>query len=375
MNIHSSEKASAAGSTRSVGQVRRRKGCVAALLCASLAASASFADEYSWQLSGSGRRLEIGDALDNEGTVVDAVYYFGEVDDAQGPRALAAFLNRSSRVAAAVHREHETETYTFTPPFGAPVTSSTVTKTEGYSIAGRYVRPSKGWYAGAGYDNASTDFPSNPLSSENVEVDGYSLLLGKYFGRATTLEVTWNSTRSVTDIETFVCTRSTPLFCPPVLGFETKTNRTSLAAFHVGGAGRLKYSLGARLASSRTDVRVESPPLQQPLLPPAITAPRDGVFLPIVISVEPPVNPPDLDSFRTYTVTGELFPRERLGVRLGYSRWDGDRLRDEGYTLSTTWFFTNRVAVSFEVDRTDRKRVIQGAGGEDTGTLSVIGRF
>jgi hypothetical protein len=37
-------------------------------------------------------------------------------------------------------------------------------------------------------------------------------------------------------------------------------------------------------------------------------------------------------------VGAELFPTAKLGVRIGYTRWDDDTPADDAYDVAATWF-------------------------------------
>jgi hypothetical protein len=75
--------------------------------------------------------------------------------------------------------------------------------------------------------------------------------------------------------------------------------------------------------------------------------PGPGLLWPPAGGILPAFDP---DSrLRTYRAAGEVFPTARLGVRLGYTRPDGEGLysNDGGYDLAATWFFKPRVGVQF----------------------------
>ena len=65
-----------------------------------------------------------------------------------------------------------------------------------------------------------------------------------------------------------------------------------------------------------------------------------------------PASPGDGGSVRVYSVAGELFPTNRLGVRIGYSQPDYGAVDVETYDVTATWFFKPRVAVQFGLSRT-----------------------
>jgi hypothetical protein len=191
--------------TEALRKALRRNATLAAVLLVSTAGSAA---EYSWQVAGSAQHIESGDALVGDGDALDATYYFRPVDDQIGPYALAPFLNRSSRVSAAIHREDQTETRTlqyYGPPIlNLPVSGPLVLvsriETQGYALSGRHVWRDSGWYAGAGYRGADIDTPSVSMYDSVVDLEGYRVLAGKYLGRTTSLELTWDSATTTNEI-------------------------------------------------------------------------------------------------------------------------------------------------------------------------------
>ena len=86
-----------------------------------------------------------------------------------------------------------------------------------------------------------------------------------------------------------------------------------------------------------------------------------------------PFVPVQLPSLRGHaaTVSGELFPTVRVGVRLDYSSFSGDPPQGDTYGLSASWFFKRNVAVRFLWSR------IKLAGGADQDGVGVrfVGRF
>jgi hypothetical protein len=84
------------------------------------------------------------------------------------------------------------------------------------------------------------------------------------------------------------------------------------------------------------------------------------------------ISSPDLDSNRVYSVAGELFPTQRLGIRVGYSRLDDEFVDNDGYDVAATWFFKPRIAVQLAVGRMTIDA--PGAQDVDNAVLRFIGR-
>jgi hypothetical protein len=76
-----------------------------------------------------------------------------------------------------------------------------------------------------------------------------------------------------------------------------------------------------------------------------------------------------------YSVAGELFPTNRLGVRVGYSRPDTDFLDSDGFDVAATWFFKPRIAVQFSLARTSFGGGPVGVGDVDSAGVRFFGRL
>jgi hypothetical protein len=77
---------------------------------------------------------------------------------------------------------------------------------------------------------------------------------------------------------------------------------------------------------------------------------------------------------RQYSVAPELFPTERLGVRVGYSQPDGD-FDVDSYDVGATWFFRRRIAVQFTLSRVSNDDAPPGLGRSESAGVRFIGRL
>jgi hypothetical protein len=333
------------------------------------------AEDFSWQISGGYGETELTPFADTEHVVLDATYYFEPVDDARGPYALAPFLNRSSRVSAGVTRDKTTivtpvATLTLPtifglpanielPPPGAPRTHTTTEETGGFQIGGRYVWSATGWYVGASYREADID--EDDISSvfrQGTTIDGYQLFGGRYFGEATSLDLAAGATRQTMEL-LVSCWSSLCLSGSSQTAIDA--DDWSIGTLHVRRGARLTYSISGRISSTEVARSVEAlqltlpsgaaPPVPAPgtilggvsVLPFAAVA---GTFTGMLLSP---------DERETYSIGGELFPTERLGLRIGFARSDGDYAEDDSYDLAATWFFTRAAAVEFALTRTEHE--------------------
>lgn len=335
------------------------------LICGFALVAAARAAEFSWEPSGVASRLDQDPLIEVDRSSLAVTHYFDPVDDAAGPYGLASFLDPATRVSASVEREESRVLPFFFIGPSPPPLSELVTETDEYSVGGRYVFPESKWYAGGRYRQGDVD--ESRFSTATTESDGYGVLAGKYFGTATTLELTYDS---------FETRRERPVLCffapgCPVGATTTETTQTDewgIAAQHVLRGRALTYSLSGRIAATRADLTVRAPLV----LP---TFPVPGVVLgPVAGFLALPSNfELDLGDFRVYSVAGELFPTPRVGVRIGYSRWDGDSSIDDAYDVTATWFVARSVGLAFTFSRQRGEGVI---GNEvDTAALRIVGRF
>jgi hypothetical protein len=339
--------------------------------------SSASAEEFSWQLSGGSERNEVGENFDVAGHSFDATYYFDAVDDSLGPYALAAFLNRSSRVTGTFHRDDQSETGLFFTGQVPVQTATFVDVTRGYAVGGRYVWRDSGWYAGGSVELADTDVDQrSPLLAHELEHERYGVFAGRYFARATALEFAFVSRTSTDKVSVLSC--ASP-FCLVPIGTETKFSDVSVAVTHVGYVGRFQYALSGSALLRDAEIsfaRAASIALRPPTsLPPVgitggfVATPAPGA----VIGVAPfgPVSP---DRIGAYSVGGELFLKQGLGLRLRYAHWDADPVRDADYEFAATWFFKRSIAVQFVRGRIET-RLPAPSLDADSAAVRLIGRF
>ena len=266
---------------------------IGAAVAAACAASPVRADEFSWQLSGVTNRLEAGD-FRRDSWAVDGTYYVNPIDDSAGPYELASFLHPTTRVSAAASQSES---------FAEIADDPTA-----FTLNGAYVLPGKKWYFGANYAKSNLDGVVQPVTGYDEK--GYGVLAGRYLGASTTLELGLG--RSLRTLESSLCTAAAP--CPPfVLPYseETTTDAVGLSVFHVRRFRSLTYSLQGSVSQADAAFDISSP---LPSLVPAMSG--DG------------------PTRRAYSVAGELFPTNRLGIRLGFSRPDGELVPDaESYDI------------------------------------------
>jgi hypothetical protein len=211
------------------------------------------------------------------------------------------------------------------------------------------VLPGERWYIGANYSKSEGD--DTPTETRS-DPKGYRVDAGVYLGANTTLEL--GVAQSKQRVESFFgCPAPPAPPCGPSLAVETTTDAVGFEVFHLRRFRSLTYSLQGSVSESEPETEVSG-------LPPftlTLTS-RDG------------------PSSRRYAVAGELFPTDRLGVRLGYSTSDVDGfdVDTDNYDVTATWFFKPRVAMELSLGRS----TISGAsvsGESESAQIRFTGRL
>ena len=292
------------------------------------AAFAAQAEEFSWQLSGGMSRAEVAD-FSTDSWAVDGTYYVEPIDDSRGPYELASFLNPTTRVYAAAS---ETQ-----------VESDFINEPAVYSLSGAFVLPGEKWYVGANY--STSIFDDTPFATYS-DSKGYGLSAGRYLGPNTTLELGLGRSEARASLCTAVSS-ATGCF-GPLIDTETTTDSVDLEVLHVRRFRSLTYSLQGRVSEldSQSETRSSSPPFLS-----------ENAY-----------------SRRVYSVATELFPTERLGVRIGYSQPDSD-VDIDSYDVGATWFFKPRVAVQFTLSRTNLDAAPGVTSHSENASIRFLGRL
>lgn len=299
-----------------------RRVVAAAAVAAAWVAFAAHAEEFSWQLSGALRQTESG-SFKNDSWALDATFYMKPIADSSGPYALASFLNPTTRVSLAASK------------IDMPQDPAA------YTLDGAYVLPGEKWYVGGDYaKSVLEDAPPVTFSGPK----GYGLRAGRYLGANTTLELRMGRSEETTTVGCQLPPGQVCIDSP--IDFDVTTDSVGLEVFHVGRFRSLTYSLQGSVAERETDSEVRSLLL--------------GVL------------PTNGGSTRQYSVAAELFPTDRLGVRIGYSRPE-DYV--DSYDVTATWFFKPKVAVQLGLSQLSLDGAGPGFSRPETIGVRFIGRL
>jgi hypothetical protein len=335
-----------------------------------LAFAAAHADEFSWELSGLVGESESDPLLEAENSGLQATRFFAPVDDANGPYALASFFDPTSRVSVAWgHERLKISTAVASLP-GVPGPSASlelVTKTDDYSVGGRYVLPRSKWYFGGSYTTADIENPDQ-LGTRIVDASGYGVLIGKYLGSATTLEAAFDSTEHDSESLYTVCIGQLICLAAGTLTMEQRGDHASVSVLHVRRLRSMTYSLSGRIAGSSGDATIHTPSIVLPLPGPPVTVPTRSIGF-------------SLPRLQSYSVAGEIFPTAKLGVRIGYARWDDKTPADDAYDVAATWFVRRDLGIQFIYSKQTADSTTIGIFTDDdfhnaeTATVRMIGRL
>lgn len=261
------------------------------------------ADDFSWDLAANVSQGAVGNLQDSDGTALSASYYFAPVDDSRGPYGLAAFLDPVSRISASVGREKLTfHPILFIPPPGVVLSDTTVTHDD-YTVGGRYVLPASKWYAGGDYTKTNFD-------TFDYGVDTFRVLAGKYLGQRTSLELAMDRSRlEFSDIDT-----------------KSVTEDVGLSFVHVRSHDSFTYSLFGGVTQTSGHLTLAGP-----------GGTRFDSSLP---------------RYWTYSFGAEAFPTTKVGIRVGYARFDGAG-RDDSYDVAATWFFKRKMGLQLGWSRVE----------------------
>ena len=362
--------------------VRANAGC--AVLAAALFAPLANADLFNWEIAGVVSEGENEPFVDAERESLAATYYFGSVDDSRGPYALASFLDPKSRVSLAVSREKQSlrpvtaTSYGPPPNFVGPPPAGVVAvalppvflgelfgTNEEYALQGRYVLPSR-WYAGGGYsDIANADPPTS--TTRDFDGEAYELFFGKYFGEATALELAARTSRRRDEQRLRFCVVAAGCVDADPLVARSEVDTTRLSARHVLRGRALTYSFSGAVARTSGEATLQIPAITLPSLPlgPFV------VVAPQTLAARTLEN--DLGEFDVYSIGAELFPTTKLGVRIGYSRWDGESTADDAYDVGVSWFFARKVGLQLSYAKQNERPPLPFRN--QTATLRIVGRL
>jgi len=224
---------------------------------------------------------------DSDDFSLTGTWYYSGLSDANGPKSRAAFLSRASGVSFGYSRDESSSSFDFGGGTFPSVAGTAKSSTNAISLRLRHVWRDSGWYLLAGLTSAESKFSSvlnGNATSGDADASAYSLGVGKYLGKQTTIELSV----SEADAE----------------GFDS-TNFT-LSLNHIGSVGST-WQYGVDLSIAKSDQSVD-----------------DG----------------------SYALRGSLFPTPDFEFGLAFSRqqfdFGVDRDSVEGFA---GWFVSDNVAL------------------------------
>lgn len=299
--------------------------------------------DYSWELSGRLGQDESEQDVESDQSSVSGTYYFDPVEDGTGPHALAAFFDPATRVSFVANKDKTTS------PTGAFLDERT-----NYSVSGQYLLPRSKWFVGGRYSSGDIDDAfSPPTTALSIDLTGHTLVAGKYLGATGATRVQLSLDRAETDTEQRL-TLCIPGCFNGIASADVTTDDIRFDVMHVGPVRAATYALSGGVSDGNSDLVGSIVFLPNPIVPPF---PNQTVNL-------------DLGSTRTYFVVGELFPITKLGVRVGFTRIDGENLNTEVVDVGASWFFRRNLGLDLNITRREDATV-----STDGAAVRVIGRF
>ncbi len=342
-----------------------------AVLVVAFAVTRAAVAEYSWQIAGGRQTVEAGDQIDGDTSTIVATHFFKPVSEELGAAAVSAFLSRSSSISLGGYGDEQAQRRALRSVAQPPTFDTTA---DGTNLTGRYVWRESGWYTGGGVETAEVEQPSF-TPPPDTDVRSYRVFGGKYLGAATSVDLSLRSSTTTTDYpDSPICS-----FLSCIARTEIGTDEVAVQALHVGDVGAVQYSVSGSISSRDGSFEFTDRPVvpRPPTFPPINFPPIGGGIVAVLISV-PLGTQQDAssDEVDAYSVAGEILPTRRLGVRLGYTSWNGDVLREDGYEIAATWFFVRNVGVRFAFARATNDFVFEsGLNTFDSSTVRLIGRF
>jgi hypothetical protein len=312
-------------------------------LCAlALGPASALRADFSWELAGRLGHDESEADFESDLGSLSATYYFDPVEEGTGPHALAAFFDPATRVSIMTSRDEATL------PSGALDSETTDS-----SVSGLYLLPRSKWYVGGRYSRGDVDEPFPPLTTaSSIDLTAHGVVAGKYLGQgATRLQVSLDRSKTESEQVLTICIPG----CFTGIGTaDVTSDDVRLDVMHVRPFRAATYALSGGVSDSSSDVVGSLVFIPNPIVPPF---PNQTLSL-------------DLGTLRTYFVAAEVFPIQKLGVRLGYTRLDGESVSGDVVDVEASWFFRRNIGLELTVSREETDDV-----STDGLTLRAIGRF
>jgi len=272
----------------------------------------SVADTYQIEAGVLAIGGDIGDDIDLDATAIFGTYYLKEVDDSVGPKAAAAFLNKSSYVSAAYLTAEVSEGGVGS---GLSIVSASDDdqETDVSSIGGRYVIPGQDIIVQGSFSSGETE-----LGDAESDLDAYSISVGKYYNERFSLLVSYSTVEESPDDDGGVG--------------DIEADTFGISTQYVSEAGENGNALGLQLSWSHTEVdysESDSEPAYSTIgLSPTVFVGND-----LAISFDWIITTTDLDG-NAYGLSVEYFVQPNVFVVAGYDRTDYEAQDDSGEAWS-----------------------------------------
>ena len=287
-------------------------------LCLILSHQITQADQYQFEVDAQLTDTETDSKVEMDGYSVQGRYYFSPVDDSKGPKAEAAFINRSGSLNIG-YQDFEIEQGSFSR--GDSHLSS---------FGGTYITEQSGWIFGAGLSDGVLE--NGP---QNSDVNAYHLSVGKYFGENTRLLLNYSNSEDENEdiFSRRICSLFTTGPCDISVIEQNRTVETdsySLSLRHLLSLGKqhLAFSLFYGQDESSTKIKVV----------------ENGTLL-VRDSAEIDVE--------DYGVGIDYYPASDWRISANYRNSDREGFDRDYYGVSVQWFITPKLAIDLNYQEVD----------------------
>ena len=352
--------------------------------------------QYTEELSGQYSWADPETGNNPRAAEISVRHYFSPVLYTDKPWAESAFIGRNSSVEVLYYDAED----------NGP---NAEYDSDGVGVIFDYIDAPSGWFLNAAYSRGDQDTKNSALFSTtkaSVDIDDYTITVGKYISAATRLSLFYGVKDSDTD--RIVDTNFGPLssdfpyvwfwlepgpthinFPRTITEIEEKKKKWGLGLRHFASSSTLNYAVSANVVYQTREQRSSQKSLFSPFVIGTLSSISGNAdFVELY-----PINPIPF-TFRSstkesgiwvYQLSGTVYPCERLGIGLGYSKTDSDGLDIDEASFTAEWFITE--AISLSGSYTYSRSEISGIGSlarfpssslildTDSYVLRLTGRF
>lgn len=261
-----------------------------------------------------------GDALELRGR-----YYFSPVVNDRFPLHEAGFVSRSSYIGASYTDQETDARFSYFDDSSA---------TDITQLQGRYIHAPSGWFI-----HASAFDGERRRAFFREELEGYSVVVGKYLAETTTVSLNYRNTDNDGEQRFIVCSIYAPCTTSS-LSQDVETEGYGAFVRHLGAVSTWHYALGLSYQRENTDHST-------------------------------PFSDFDLDA-ESYGVDATLYPDKRLSLTFSFDNRDVEGTDTDSYGVALEYFVTPWLSLSagYREIKPDPPRVVAFGNTDSTPDIS-----